>query len=816
MIDMRVVDWFTKQKAENVDIGKIKQDIRDGIKNSKNITDLTEEIWNVLRDSEELKQICADSRLPVCSLFHHLKNTAGIAVCIALDKGYDNIDSLRLGALLHDIGKIDPEGFGKGIEHVEATERILNDLFSDIVSIDATTKQNIIRIATHHHFGNMYGRYRVNADRMDESIVAKSDSVASASDRVYEVCIASDTISEYTVREKSDINVEMISKDIIFPHLIRFNDNPDRKNECHFYGVDVSNPVLGRKGFSDRCIATVRPVTRFGGTKQPMVFYDPIVKGGLTMYLGREYPIDGQISLLALDIQGIQEFIGAAVKLHALRGGSLIIEEAQQQAEKTIGRCVCPEAVLFSGGGNLLAFMPTKKDIRDKVIGEIKSEIEKMSAGGLRCAIVCGDETTYSLEKVAGHFDEILEDVFKKLEEKKNEPRSEDLGITESDEVCGWCSKRKITHRVLEVDLYGEPQLIFVKIVDGADTNLPDDAVIIEENSVCEVCKEKFDKGKKEGRRVGNRYIEEALDELKLNRPQSMEEIGNHIAVIAIDGNMMGRLFVQTMTPAEYNYKSETFDRRLKEILRRVITDFSKKNRDLVVHEHDDVNYLGIEPLYVGGDDIRLITTSRVALQFSKELLDAVAEEFTFRTDVIPEIPDYETPIVTLSIGIAMAHHKFPIYFVIEEAEKQLKTAKKAFREKMKLNDLKLHELPEGAISFTSITSSMPSERKHTFVFSKDDASFDALLGYIAHAYDKDWRSTLSRIINLETDEESRLNTIKYLYARMGERDVFEKISKSAGKSPLELCEDMSEILLNDTSRTALKSAIPMIWHEGD
>ena len=815
-----VVNWFTKQKLNEINTNNIWQDIKDGIRNSTDLANLTKNVWGVLRDSDELKQICADSRLPVCSLFHHLKNTTGIAVCIALANGYDDIHSLRISTMLHDIGKIDPDGFGNGIEHVEATERALNDLFSDIDYIDEITKQNIIRIATHHHFEEDYGKYRVDRNRMDELIVAKADYVASASDRVYEVYIASDTMSEDAIRDRNDIDVEIVSKDAIFPHVVRFNDNADTKKECHFFGVDNFNPVLGRKGFSDKYTATIRHDDRFGGTEQPVVFYDPIVKGGLTKYLGKEYQIDGSIGLLALDVQGIQGFIKDAVKLHTLRGGSLIIEEVQQQAEEIIADRVCPEAVLFSGGGNLLAFVPAKEDIKNEIVREIENKVKALSEGGLRCAIVC-DDKNYTLNDVAGNFEEVLKDIFKKLEEKKNEPILEhSTGITESDDVCGWCFKRKITHKVLVVDMHGKQEVRPVKIVDGTSTKLRGGAVIIEEDSVCEVCKEKFVRGKRGGKDVGNRYIKDALaaykNGLRLQRSESLEDIGNNIAVIAIDGNMMGRLFVQTMTPAEYNYKSEIFDKRLKSILQEIITDFSRNNKDLIIHEHKNVNYLGIEPLYVGGDDILLITNSKIALQFSKQLLDAVAKEFTFSTVAMPEMPDYKTPIVTLSIGIAMAHHKFPIYFVIEAAENQLKIAKKAFRNKMELNDLKLHQLPDGAISFTSITSSMPSERKHTFVFPKDEASFSTVLEYTAHAHDMKWRSILSQIINLDTDYESRLNVIKYLYARMNAKDVFKEISTNTGSSTLELCEDVSKILLNEDIRTALQSAIPMIRHEGD
>ena len=717
-----VVNWFTKQKEDVAEGEKIWKDLEISILQNQHkgrhgdIRSFADIVSKCLHRNDDLKKFPSDARLPICSLYHHLKSTAGIVACLGIDKGCEKktLQKLRVLALLRGTGKLT----ASGSVMLEAVLLKINWLEDD--------DKHFIR--------------RLSPD--EEDLLSTADSISSASDRHYEVEFDGGVVR---------------SSDKIFPHILKFSG----------MGDDI---ILGRNGEEE--VGHIKPLDN--GT----YFYDRIIGGGLTdKYdeLG-----EGEIGLLALDIQGIQGFIKEAVKLHALRGGSLIIEEAQERAKDIIAKYVCPEAVLFSGGGNLLAFMPTNKGIRAKVIGEIQNEIGGLSAGGLRCAIVCDD---YPLKEVAEHFDEILkDDIFKKLEEKKNEPLFVELpSMMKSDEVCGYCFKRKVTHKV-------------------------------EEDSICTVCREKFVKGRKEGRKVGNYYIEEVLDE-KLYRSESLEHIGNNIAVIAIDGNMMGRLFVQTMTPAEYNYKSDTFDKRLKAILKEVITDFSRKNKNLVVYNHEDVDYLGIEPLYVGGDDILLITNSKIALQFSKELLGKIAKEFTFRTDAIP---DYETPIVTLSVGIAMAHYRFPIYFVIEEAEKQLGMAKKAFRKKMELNNLKLHQLPDGAISFTSITSSMPSERRHTFVFPDDNGFFNTLLKYIDHAHDKDWRSTLSLIINLETDEESKLNTIKYLHARMSDKDVFEKISKSTGISPLELCEDVSEILLNEDIRTALQSAIPMLWHEGD
>ena len=718
-----VVNWFTKQREDVAEGEKIWNDIEISILQNQyngrqgDIGSFADIVSKCLRRNDDLKKFPSDARLPICSLYHHLKNTAGIVVCLGIDRGCERraLQKLRVSALLHGIGKL-----------VTDEKGMMEDVLSKINWLEDDDKQFIKTLSP-----------------SEQDLLSIAGSVSSASNRYYEV--------EFD-------NGVVRSSDKIFPHILKFSGRTD----------DV---VLGRDKGEE--VGHIKPLD------SGVYFYDRIIGGGLITDKYNELG-EGKIGLLALDIQGIQGFIKEAVKLHALRGGSLIIEEVQEHAKDIIAKYVCPEAVLFSGGGNLLAFMPTNKGIRAKVIGEIQNEIGGLSAGGLRCAIVCDD---YPLKEVAEHFDEILkDDIFKKLEEKKNEPLFVELpSMMKSDEVCGYCFKRKVTHKV-------------------------------EEDSICTVCREKFVKGRKEGRKVGNYYIEEVLDE-KLYRSESLEHIGNNIAVIAIDGNMMGRLFVQTMTPAEYNYKSDTFDKRLKAILKEVITDFSRKNKNLVVYNHEDVDYLGIEPLYVGGDDILLITNSKIALQFSKELLGKIAKEFTFRTDAIP---DYETPIVTLSVGIAMAHYRFPIYFVIEEAEKQLGMAKKAFRKKMELNNLKLHQLPDGAISFTSITSSMPSERRHTFVFPDDNGFFNTLLKYIDHAHDKDWRSTLSLIINLETDEESKLNTIKYLHARMSDKDVFEKISKSAGMSPLELCEDVSKILLDEDIRTALQSAIPMLWHGGD
>lgn len=126
----------------------------------------------------------------------------------------------------------------------------------------------------------------------------------------------------------------MKSTDAIFPHILTFKG-----------GREV---VLGRKEEKE-----VRDVVWW---EEDMPFYDEIVSGGVVVVDYHE--LAGKIGLLALDIRGIQGYIKEAVKLHALRGGSGIVDDALRIAKKVIAEEIAPEAVLFARGGNMVS-VPT-------------------------------------------------------------------------------------------------------------------------------------------------------------------------------------------------------------------------------------------------------------------------------------------------------------------------------------------------------------------------------------------------------------------------------------------------------------------------
>ena len=163
-----VTDWFTKVRTDvvygyesdaNIDslIGEITSAFA-----SKNRSTAADRIGDVLEKNDFLQSVCSDTRLPVCSLYHHLRNTAAIAVCLLADKLLDDekfisvslseyglspdqisqyrkedlTGLVRIASLLHDFGKVrtfsSERKNVKFYEHVSLTEEIIREILSGL------------------------------------------------------------------------------------------------------------------------------------------------------------------------------------------------------------------------------------------------------------------------------------------------------------------------------------------------------------------------------------------------------------------------------------------------------------------------------------------------------------------------------------------------------------------------------------------------------------------------------------------------------------------------------------------------------------
>lgn len=778
MENIAVVDWFTKirKQIEYPDESDEKLDglLEEIIKgfNGNNLGKIADNIYELLKNSDFYNSICSESRLPVCSLFHHSKNTAGIAVCLAVQKSYTVLDFknkclgqygitadvcgnysdrdftslIRIASLLHDIGK--PRSYTsdtKGVPfyyHTTQTEEIVGQILEkapESLTTKYELKKILPRLAAKHHSRE--------SETILEKLIGMADSIASGADRLYEVD------GKF---ENDSVSVE--SKDRIFPHEILFDGgNLQCLDKTH-------SEILGYRGKTSKSVnSKLKP-----SEKTAQLFFDSVVGGGTLQYLGTESKFSGSIGLLALDIMQIQNYIKEAEKLPMLRGGSAIVEDTLYNAGLIISKDVCEEAILFKGGGNLLTFVPSDEVIQKSIKEKIKKKINETSYGGLEGAVVTKTIPMNELKQ----FNKVLEDIQNDVDIEKNKVYRQNITKpTDKDDICPYCFKRT--------------------------------AHTLNNKKICKVCAEKVKRGKEQ--KYEREFVDEGLlRKYKLLYPIELENIGESIAVIAIDGNMMGRLFTQTLTPAEYNYKSEFFDKNFKSIIRKTISDFISNDETRLLIKNQD--YAGIDPLYVGGDDILLLINAKAAIKFSELLIKNIHENFKFSRKFFDGTL-FENPTVTLSCGIAIADAKFPIYFLLDEARKMESKAKEAFRKKTDTDKLNIIKLPAGSIAFTAVSGAMPSKDSNVcFVLPDNENEIRDLNDLITESMADEKHTLISSLITCGKSDVERLNFIKSNYAS-GLR------KKSSPEVWLDNCEWMVRIFMSEDLLKSAKMIVPKIWH---
>ncbi len=783
MENIAVTDWFTKKRGTIVypDESDIKLDelVTEIVKGftGDDLEDAADSTYAILKESNFYNQICSDSRLPVCSLFHHSRNTSGIAVCLAAQKAdiapdfkkkclgqygtsinicanYSDRDFkalIRIASLLHDIGK--PRSYTsekKGLpfhNHTTQTEEIVAHILEkapEALVSKYELDKILPKLASKHHSRD--------SETVLEKLIGSADSIASGADRMYDVS------GKF---ENNSVFVE--STDKIFPHEINFDGGDLQCLET------PHTEIIGYKGkITKSAKSKLKP-----GEKTIVLFSDPMICGGAMQYLGAESEFSGSIGLLALDIMQIQDYINEAEKLPMLRGGSSIVDDILENAGKIIASEVCEEAILFKGGGNLLAFVPSDNEIQHDVKKQIKDMIRKTSDEGLEGALATKTVQLNELNK----FPIVLENLQDEIDKEKNQARKlKIIRPTNRDEVCSFCFKR----------------------ISSTFNN----------EKICKVCAEKKSSGLEQKHERENKYLDiELLKRYKLYRPSQLQEIGDSIAVIAIDGNMMGRIFMQTMTPAEYNYKSEFFDKNFKDEVRNTTREFIEHNetRLLIDHNYEGKKYAGIDHIYVGGDDILLIMNAKGAIRFCEMLVKNISERFKFSRKFFDGTL-FENPTVTISCGIAIADAKFPIYFLLETARKMENIAKRAFRDKTKTDELNLIHSPAGTIALTAVSGAMPSDDHVCFVLPDNENELGFLNNLVSKSLNKENRSKISSLVTCGKTEHERLNFIKSIYSS-GLR------KESTPSEWLDDCEWMVQVLGNEKLNRSAKMIIPQIWH---
>lgn len=825
-----VIDWFTKKRKMIISPETCETEFTSLLNQlgqvfaGKNLAVVADNVSKTLERSDFFKEVCSDPDNPVCGMYYHAKTTAGLAACIAYDQirsdedfiqkslaqydvsaeSYsekDFIGLVRLGALFRSVVMIGfyefpwqpPEQYGDTPEKI-----ILSLLRIESVKSFAARYQleKILPVLSNPHPVE-------KSDALLNRLVSMSDTISAKTNRAYDLTL-----------EQSGETVTVTSHDPVFPHIIDFNAEKSGVREPH------GAILLGFEGTTTASVGTLgskelgKPFFRDVAVEGGLPYYSPDAKKIRYSFWDHEQnPL--KIGYLALDIKRIQEFINEADNLRMLRGGSTLVEDILSDSRKKIAGTLSDECVIFAGGGNLLSLLPSDPVCRENLKKSIAGIISEKSQKALSAGIVTGD---VSLQEFGENFSEVLKKIQEALDKEKQAADTVPiLKPLRHDAICPFCNKR---------------------IANGAVSSEKAKGL-----RMCSACAKKWSRGKRLEDDTGGKsetgtgendlLPRELMNEENLHEPDELSHLGSSIAVITVDGNMMGRLFLSTHSPAEYAYKSATFDKAFKTTLKKTIEDYVREDLKRISLVKDSrvrfqpqgkgPVFLAIRPIFGGGDDLLIITSARAAIPISKKIITAIAECFMFETNLPNEgrsgADAFKNPTVTVSAGIAIAQSGFPVYFVIEQARKMEGEAKTAFRKSCLTDNHSLIRFPLGSLAFTAISGAMPSGEGLSFVIRSGSSTgahenLDAVIDVLDKSLDASWKRTIADIVTSYDTKEDLLNLLMSTYASAKRRGVDEG-TKITLPEQLERAEYLATMFTpaHQSVLKAAKMVVPHVWH---
>ena len=173
------------------------------------------------------------------------------------------------------------------------------------------------------------------------------------------------------------------------------------------------------------------------------------------------------------------------------------------------------------------------------------------------------------------------------------------------------------------------------------------------------------------------------------NRPDDFDDLGemsepkNYMGLIYADGDSMGKVLESLENLDQIKKFSKAVDDAIYQAVHEAILAYLSPGD----------KYFPFDILMLGGDDLVMVTTAHKALEVSMK----ITEKFSELTKACLGKP------LTLSVGVAIAHTKFPFLSLLELTEQALKFAKKeVVKRKRHVQDT----AKEGLINFIVMSNS--------------------------------------------------------------------------------------------------------------
>ncbi|MGI5875574.1 MAG: hypothetical protein ACOX6X_01970 [Dethiobacteria bacterium] len=409
---------------------------------------------------------------------------------------------------------------------------------------------------------------------------------------------------------------------------------------------------------------------------------------------------------LLIETISIQDYVYASNRLLENVGASYIVsniyqEKMKEAIQKTIAHEVDfqtwrndQELILleknntdfeigYIGGGNALLFFREKEKAREFVKNWTTDLL--IEAPGLNFAFAL--DSTFEFND----FQNCLKRLFETLKENKSRyfPLTSPLkhGITADCPFSGGAAE------------------VFFEDADG-------------KRYISSISHKKFENAAKKNNRL---LVEDILGD-KYTLTNNIEKLGqgpgkNHIAVVHIDGNMIGKQFMDCTTLPEIRKLSVCVDEVMYKVYREFLgflvkqMDFLTKEPGFNIQNEGNKTILPFRPILIEGDDITFLTDGRLGVCFAKKYLELMS------CKTLPK-----GARLSASAGVAIAGTKYPFYRCYTLAEELCSAAKREAREKPGTSWLDFH------VAYGGFSSSLEEIRKANYSINEGQLNFGPYL----------------------------------------------------------------------------------------
>ncbi|NWJ97323.1 MAG: hypothetical protein HXX20_16185 [Chloroflexi bacterium] len=399
--------------------------------------------------------------------------------------------------------------------------------------------------------------------------------------------------------------------------------------------------------------------------------------------------------LLVADADRIQDYLFESVNLKEIMGASLLINRFNKIAEKTLK--AANYQVIYSAGGVVRLMVEGKEEARQAagVIENIYQSLTKTGTISFSRAIPLGAD-----------FSKANLEVERSLRENKDRGGSPVLGKNEGRSPAMLLSWPYLAHCTA-------CGLRPANTTEWVRYSLTE----IKSESLCTTCQAKREayrqaKRRKEKKKEGqqknltlfypelNHYLNEIhhREDIDLENPEDFGDVGSrshpsgYVGFIVADGNRMGQKLGKCRSPEEYHDLSQKIIDTTNQALSKAITLTFDLNHPQTLQKYEkEGEYLPLQVLVMGGDDLVIVTTADTALPLASLFCRLYSEI---------------SPDLSISAGVVLAKENLPFLISHELAHALLKSAKKS--------NYTPGKIESGGLDFQVITASNALQLENT------------------------------------------------------------------------------------------------------